>query len=63
MNGSSNRVRLLVVDRIVDTGCDFLVGHGFAGEERVMFELDLWNIDSLSSTIFRLEPQYRIPAG
>ena len=28
MNGSSNRVRLPVVDRKVDTGGNLLVGHG-----------------------------------
>ena len=31
MNGSSNHVRLPVVDRKVDTGGDLIVRHGFAG--------------------------------
>ena len=35
MNGSSNRVRLPVADRKVDTGGDLLVEHGFADEEWV----------------------------
>ena len=35
MNGPSNRVRLPLVDRKVDTGGDLLVGHGFADAEWV----------------------------
>ena len=40
MNGLSNRVRLPVADRKVDTGGDLLVGHGFADEERVGREVE-----------------------
>ena len=35
MNGSSNRVRLPVADRKVETRGDLLAGHEFADEERV----------------------------
>ena len=40
MNGSSNRVRLSVVDRKVDTGSDLLLEHGFADEEWVGREVE-----------------------
>ena len=40
MNGSSNRVRLPVADRKVDTGGDLLVEHGFTDEERVGWEVE-----------------------
>ena len=40
MNGSSNRVTQPAADRKVDTGGDFLVGHGFADEEWVGREVE-----------------------
>ena len=40
MNGSSNRVRLPVADRKVDTRGDLLVEHGFADEEWVGREVE-----------------------
>ena len=40
MNGSSNWMRLPVVDRKVDTCGDFLVGHGLADEEWVGREVE-----------------------
>ena len=48
MNGSSNRVRLPIVDRKVDTGGDLLVGHGFADDVWVGRQVELYLSTGLS---------------